>query len=147
MPMATAATLGIDAWCAVAALGRLVGLADVLGELVVGELPRRRDVGAVHAVRVGGGMGDPGSSHARLTLRCCALAASMKLLIVGRQQLACVLRRDVAPDTQRRPHRSLADATPVPSQRVQARSAPNVGPLRRRDVLGGLIHEYACVAA
>jgi hypothetical protein len=26
--------------------------------------------------------------------------------------------------------------------RAEARSAPNVGRLRRRDVLGGLIHEY-----
>jgi hypothetical protein len=45
----------MDAWCTVAALGRLVGLADVLGELVVGELACRRDVGAVGIV---GGPGD-----------------------------------------------------------------------------------------
>jgi hypothetical protein len=43
---------------------------------------------------------------------------------------------------QCRPHRSLAHATPVPSERAEARSAPNLGRLRRRDVLGGLIHEY-----
>jgi hypothetical protein len=48
---------GVDAWCAVAALGRLVGLADVLGELVVGAPAWRRDVDAV------GGVGGPGDLH------------------------------------------------------------------------------------
>jgi len=45
--MAASTQFGVDAWCAIAALGRLVGLADVLGELVVGELACRRDTGAV----------------------------------------------------------------------------------------------------
>jgi hypothetical protein len=45
-----------------------------------------------------------------------------------------------------RPHRSLAHATPVPSDRAEARNAPNLGRLRRRDVLGGLIHEYEYAA-
>jgi hypothetical protein len=36
----------------------------------------------------------------------------------------------------------LAFATPLPSERGEARSAPNVDQLRRRDVLGELIHEY-----
>jgi hypothetical protein len=40
----------------------------------------------------------------------------------------------------------LAFTTPLPSERAEARSAPNVGQLRRRDVLGGLIHEYDCAA-
>jgi hypothetical protein len=39
--MAAATQFGVDAWRAVAALGRLVGLADALGELVVGELACR----------------------------------------------------------------------------------------------------------
>jgi putative transposase len=65
-----------------------------------------------------------------------------QLLIVGRQQLVRVLRRYVEHYNQRRPHRSLAHATPVPSERAEARSAPNFGRPRRRDVLGGLIHEY-----
>jgi len=47
---------------------------------------------------------------------------------------------------QRRPHRSLAHATPVPSADAEARSAPNFGRLRRCDVLGGLIHEYEYAA-
>ncbi len=69
-----------------------------------------------------------------------------QLLIVGCQQLARVLRTYVEHYNQRRPHRSLAHATPVPSERAGARSAPNVGRLRRRDVLGGLIHEYEYAA-
>jgi hypothetical protein len=40
----------------------------------------------------------------------------------------------------------LAHATPVPSDRAEARNAPNLGRLRRRDVLGGLIHEYRYAA-
>ena len=52
-----------------------------------------------------------------------------------------VLRHELAV-----PHRSLAHATPVPSERTGARSAPNFGGLRRRDVLGGLIHEYEYAA-
>ena len=69
-----------------------------------------------------------------------------QLLIVGRHQLVHVLRRYVEHYNQRRPHRGLAHATPVPSERTEATSAPDVGRLRRRDVLGGLIHEYEYAA-
>jgi putative transposase len=69
-----------------------------------------------------------------------------QLLIVGPQQLVRVLRRYVQHYNQHRPHRSLAHATPVPSYRAEARNAPNLGRLRRRDVLGGLIHEYRYAA-
>jgi putative transposase len=64
-----------------------------------------------------------------------------QLLTVGCQQLARVLRTCVEHYNRRRPHRGLAHATPVPSERGGARSASNFGRLRRRDVLGGLIHE------
>jgi hypothetical protein len=40
----------------------------------------------------------------------------------------------------------LAHATPVPSERAEESSGPNLGRLRRRDVLGGLIHEYEYAA-
>src|SRR4029453_14934504 len=53
--MAAATQFGVDPGRAIAALGRLVGLADVLGELLVGELACRRDAGAVGVV---GGPGD-----------------------------------------------------------------------------------------
>ena len=55
MPAPLAAQLRVDARSAVAALGRLVCLADVLGELLVDLLPDRRPVGAVGVV---GGTGD-----------------------------------------------------------------------------------------
>ena len=68
------------------------------------------------------------------------------LLIVGRHQLVRVLRCYVEHYNQRRPHRSLAHATPVVSAGAEARRKPNFGRLRRRDVLGGLIHEYEYAA-
>ncbi|HEV8527813.1 MAG TPA: integrase core domain-containing protein, partial [Actinomycetes bacterium] len=64
-----------------------------------------------------------------------------QLLIVGRPQLVR-LRRYVEHYNQRRPHRSLAHTPPVPSVVANPMSAVAVGQLRRRDVLGGLIHEY-----
>jgi transposase InsO family protein len=69
-----------------------------------------------------------------------------QLLIVSRRQLIRVLRRYVEHYNQYRPHRSLAHPTPVPSERAGPRSTPNFGQLRRRDVLGGLIHEYEYAA-
>src|SRR5215207_3861779 len=55
--MAVPATtqFGVDAWGAVAALGGLVGLADVLGELLIGALAGRDGAGMVGVV---GGTGD-----------------------------------------------------------------------------------------
>src|SRR5215211_3954724 len=70
-----ATQFGVDAWCAVAALGCLVGSADVFGELVVGELACRRDGGAV--VGVVGGTGDLQQLARRLRVRCWAFSASM----------------------------------------------------------------------
>jgi putative transposase len=69
-----------------------------------------------------------------------------QLLIVGCRQLVQVLRIYVEHYNRRRRHRSLAHAAPVPSEPVEASSASNVGRLRRRDVLGGLIHEYEYAA-
>src|SRR5829696_1949842 len=53
--MAASTQLSVDAWSPIAALGCLVSLADVLGELVVGELAGRREGGAVGVI---GGTGD-----------------------------------------------------------------------------------------
>jgi putative transposase len=69
-----------------------------------------------------------------------------QLLIVGCQQLVRVLRRYVEHYNQHRPHRSLAHATPLPSECAEVRITPSFGRLRRRDVLGGLIHEYEYAA-
>jgi putative transposase len=65
-----------------------------------------------------------------------------RLLIVGRQQLVCVLRTYIEHYNRHRPHRSLGHMAPVPSALADPRSGPVLGGLRRRDLLGGLIHEY-----
>jgi putative transposase len=68
-------------------------------------------------------------------------------LVLGRRHLLRLLRVYVRHYNQQRPHRSLALAVPEPEAREQ--SSPQVNPreVRRRDVLGGLIHEYHEVAA
>jgi len=65
-----------------------------------------------------------------------------QLLIVGRRQLVRVLRRSVEHYNQRRPHRSLGHIPPLAPVVAEARSGSVPGRLRRRDLLGGLIHEY-----
>jgi putative transposase len=66
-------------------------------------------------------------------------------LVFGRRHLLRLLRGYVGHHNQQRPHHGLALAVP------QAREpgSPRVNPreVRRRDVLGGLIHEYHEVAA
>jgi hypothetical protein len=53
--VAGAAQRGVDAWCAIAALGHLVRLADLLGQRGVGDLPGRWGAGSLGVV---GGTGD-----------------------------------------------------------------------------------------
>jgi putative transposase len=64
-----------------------------------------------------------------------------QLLIVG-QQLVRVLRTYVEHYNRHRPHRSLGHMAPVASVRPESRTAPAFDQLHRRDLLGGLIHEY-----
>jgi len=72
-------------------------------------------------------------------------------LVRGQRHLLRLLRVYVRHYNQQRPHRSLALAVPVPVPVPEAgeRNSPHVNPraVRRRDVLGGLIHEYHEVAA
>jgi putative transposase len=65
-----------------------------------------------------------------------------RLLIVGCRQLLGVLRVYVEHYNRHRPHRSLGHMAPVPSVPREPRSGPILDGLRRRDLLGGLIHEY-----
>jgi putative transposase len=67
------------------------------------------------------------------------------LLIVGRRHLDQVLRAYLAHYNAARPHRSLALATPA-GQPPPVRGSPPPAVLRR-DLLGGLIHEYHAAAA
>jgi transposase InsO family protein len=68
------------------------------------------------------------------------------LLIVGRRHLEQVLRAYLNHYNVERPHRSLALAAPA-GQPAMARGSPQPAQIRRRDVLGGLIHEYHAAAA
>ena len=72
-----------------------------------------------------------------------------RLLILGRRQLAHVLRVYVQHYNRERPHRAL-DLKP-PDSRIRSPiatvSTPHALQMNRRDLLGGLIHEYELAAA
>jgi transposase InsO family protein len=65
------------------------------------------------------------------------------LLILGRRHLEHVLRTYVRHYNRERPHRGLALLPPEPIRVKQ----PPTGAVRRRDRLGGLLHEYYKAAA
>ena len=69
-----------------------------------------------------------------------------RLLILSRRQLEHVLRVSVRHYNSQRPHRALELQAPdtKPAKRGQT-TAPSA--LCRRDLLGGLIHEYEAAAA
>jgi transposase InsO family protein len=66
------------------------------------------------------------------------------LLILGRRHLERVLTVYSAHYNRERPHRALALQPP---EAATAIGRPNLGTIERRDVLGGLIHEYHQTAA
>ena len=66
------------------------------------------------------------------------------LLILNRRHLEHVLRVYVDHYNTQRPHRALELRPPQPDER---RGEPSEGDIRRRDRLGGLIHEYYRAAA
>jgi len=68
-----------------------------------------------------------------------------RVLVFGRRHLEMILREYVTHYNTHRPHRSLALVCPDPPGGARA-SPPTLIPLRR-DVLGGLIHEYHARAA
>jgi hypothetical protein len=67
------------------------------------------------------------------------------VLVFGRRHLEQILRGYVAHYNAERPHRSLDLAPPVASR--DARGSPPSSSVLRRDLLGGLIHEYYRAAA
>jgi putative transposase len=67
-----------------------------------------------------------------------------RILIINRRQLMAVLTEYVAHFNDHRPHRALNQATPLRS--LPPPASPSQLRLRRRDLLDGLIHEYAQVA-
>ena len=64
------------------------------------------------------------------------------LLIAGEQHLRRVLAEYSTHYNRSRPHQRLGQQTPIPHVPSEPR-----GVVRRRDVLGGLIHEYNREAA
>jgi transposase InsO family protein len=67
-----------------------------------------------------------------------------RLLILGWRQLEHVLRVYVTHYNEHRPHRSLDLRPPNPVERAATTTEPRAIPsIQRRDLLGGLVHEYA----
>ena len=64
------------------------------------------------------------------------------LLITGRRHLLRVLHSYLRHDNRHRPHRSLDLSAPEWSERQAIAGPPAARQIHRRDVLGGLIHEY-----
>jgi putative transposase len=72
-----------------------------------------------------------------------------RLLIFRRRQLEHVLRIYIRHYNERRPHRALDLQAPDPTSIQAARGDPiaSAAAVRRRDMLGGLLHEYEAAAA
>ncbi len=64
------------------------------------------------------------------------------VLITGRRHLLRVLHSYLRHDNRHRPHRSLDLSAPEWSERQGRAGPPAAKQIHRRDVLGGLIHEY-----
>jgi putative transposase len=69
-----------------------------------------------------------------------------RVLIVNRRQLERVLGAYVRHYNSQRPHRALELRAPDPAQPPRNDAVPPTA-IHRRDVLGGIIHEYEAVAA
>jgi transposase InsO family protein len=67
-----------------------------------------------------------------------------RMLIINRRHLTAVLTQYMAHFNHHRPHRALNQAAPLKS--LSPPASPSQLHLRRRDLLGGLIHEYAQAA-
>ncbi len=67
------------------------------------------------------------------------------VLIYARRHLERVLQDYVAHSMAERPHRGLSLAAPAGNRTPQVRGKTRM-PVERRDVLGGLIHEYRWAA-
>jgi transposase InsO family protein len=72
-----------------------------------------------------------------------------RLLIFNRRQLERILRVYVRHYNEQRPHRALGLQAPDPPAILSMPTEPAAGAIaiRRRDLLGGLIHEYEAAAA
>jgi putative transposase len=69
-----------------------------------------------------------------------------RILIVNRQHLERVLPVYVRHYNEHRPHRSLDQRSPIEALPPESEAVVALDSIRRRDVLGGLIHEYKSAA-
>jgi transposase InsO family protein len=67
-----------------------------------------------------------------------------RMLIINRRHLTAVLTKYMAHVNNHHPHRALNQAAPLRS--LPPPASPSQFHLQRRDLLGGLIHEYTQVA-
>jgi hypothetical protein len=84
------------------------------------------------------------NAHAERFVRTIRAECLDWLLILGPRQLERVIRTFVEHYNRERPHRALALKPP---DRIEASQASLDGPVKRRDRLGGLLHEYHRAAA
>jgi putative transposase len=69
-----------------------------------------------------------------------------RILIVNRRHLERVLRVYISHDNEHRPHRSLDQRPPIEEPPPRPATGVDLDHVRRRDLLGGLIHEYKAAA-
>ena len=69
-----------------------------------------------------------------------------RVLIVNRRHLERVLAVYVRHYNEHRPHRSLDQRPPIEDPSPRSETVVVLDRVRRRDVLGGLIHEYKAAA-
>jgi hypothetical protein len=69
-----------------------------------------------------------------------------RILIVNRRHLERVLPIYIRHYNEHRPHRSLQQRPPIPKPSPRSQTVVAIDRVRRRNVLGGLIHEYKAAA-
>jgi transposase InsO family protein len=69
-----------------------------------------------------------------------------RLLIVSQRHLERILRVYVGHYNAHRPHRSLDQRAPTRAGSAEPRTIVELRRVRRRELLGGLIHEYEVAA-
>ena len=69
-----------------------------------------------------------------------------RILVVNRRHLERVLRVYIRHYNEHRPHRSLDQRPPIEEPPPGSETDGELGHVRRRDLLGGLIHEYKAAA-
>lgn len=65
-----------------------------------------------------------------------------RILIVNRRHLERVLRVYICHYNEHRPHRSLDQRPPIEEPQPGSNTVVVVDHVRRRDLLGGVVHEY-----